>query len=95
MWLIVVFEVLLAILAIFGTAIMLIEIDYQLSIVYMRPVFWKPIEVEYYGYLRKQLAMKYFRWAVINHIPSDVFKKMSSWNKVMQQAIYNSTHPDP
>lgn len=93
MWLIVVFEVLLAMIAIFGTVIMFIEIDYQRSAAYMRPMFWEPIEVEYYGYLRKQLAMKYFRFAVVHHIKSDVFKKMSSWNKVMQQAIYNSTHP--
>ncbi len=88
-------ESVLAILVIFGTLLMFLEINYQLSNARMRTVFWTPIELEYYGYLRKKLAAVYFTWAVKQHIRSDIFKKMSSWNKVMQYGICKSLPGTP
>jgi hypothetical protein len=88
-------ECLFATVAIFGTAIMFLEFNYQLANAYMPTVFWTPIELEYYGGLRKLVQEKYFTWAVLKHIPSDIFKKVSTWNKVTQYGICKSLPGTP
>lgn len=80
-------EAILATVALLGTALIFLEINYQLSKAYAPTVFWSAAELEYYGYLRTRLSANYFTWRVRNQNKSDIFKKMTTWNTTMQHTI--------